>query len=132
MAIPKLLVANDEHADVNHQFCTKGIHSWCTIYQRAIAEGITPPKHPNYLFPEEIELVEHVFTKYNYNKDFFISQIAGGQTSNHNEAVHSILFSMIPKTKAIGIDAMNIGSALAVIRYNEGYRAIWGCLKSCK
>ena len=65
-----------------------------------------------------------MFSKYNYDKDYFIKQIAAGQTSNHNEAVHNILFSMVRKTEAIGLDVMRLGSALAVIRCNEGYSAI--------
>ena len=42
-------------------------------------------------------------------------------TSNHNEAIHSILFKMVRKTEAVGMDTMKLESALAVIRYNDGF-----------
>ena len=41
-------------------------------------------------------------------------------TSNHNEAIHSILFQMIIKTEAVGMDTMKLGAGLAVIRYIDG------------
>lgn len=82
------------------------------------------PKHPKCLSPEAVALVQTVFMKYRYNTEEFVGQIAQGQTSNHNEAIHNILFSMVRKTDAVGLDLMRLGSALAVIRYNEGYRAI--------
>ena len=122
-AIPLHLGANRDNASVNHSLCPRGVDSWCR-YQRAIAEGNTPPRHPNFLGTGALEIVTRVFSKYNYDKDYFISQIASGQTSNHNEAVHNILFTMVRKTDAIGMGVMRLGSALAVIRYNEGYRTI--------
>ena len=45
-------------------------------------------------------------------------------TSNHNEAIHSILFQMVRKTEAVGMDTMKLGAALAVIRYNDGFAGV--------
>ena len=45
-------------------------------------------------------------------------------TSNHNEAIHSILFQMARKTEAVGMDTMRIGAALAVIRYIDGFAGV--------
>ena len=45
-------------------------------------------------------------------------------TSNHNEAIHSILFRMVPKADPVGNDIMALVSALTVIRYNDGLRGI--------
>ena len=112
--------ATDETAAVAHNKCPIGADSWCR-YQAAIAQGLRPPKHPNYLGPEAVQLVKDVFDRYNYDKQFFVEQIAEGQTSNHNEALHNILFTMIPKTNAISYTTMRLGSALAVIRYNGGF-----------
>ena len=128
--IPLHLGANEENASVNHRFCTKGVDSWCR-YQRAIAEEKIPPPHPSFLSLEAVGLVTRFFSKYNYDKEYFITQIAAGQTSNHNEAVHNILFSMVRKTDSIGMGVMRLGSALAVIRYDEGYQAIWGHSNCC-
>ena len=95
-----------------------GSESWCR-YQRAHSSGEILPRHPNYLSVDAVELITRVFSKYNYDKEYFINQIAGGQTSNHNEAVHNIIFTMVRKTEAIGLVVMRLGCALAVIRYND-------------
>ena len=117
------LGANDENASENHKFCPKGPGSWCR-YQRALSSGDIPPRHPNYLGLNVVELITKVFSKYNYDKEYFINQIADGQTSIHNEAVHNLIFTMVRKTEAVGLTVMRLGCALAVIRYNEGYQAI--------
>ena len=122
-AIPLHLGANDENASENHSFCPKGPDSWCR-YERALSSGDIPPRHPNYLGHNAVGLITKVFSKYNYDKEYFINQIADGQTSNHNEAVHNIIFTMVRKTEAVGLVVMRLGCALAVIRYNEGYQAI--------
>ena len=109
--------ATDETVAVAHNKCPIGADSWCR-YQAAISQGLRPPKHPG---PEAVQLVKDVFDRYNYDKQFFVEQIAEGQTSNHNEALHNILFTMIPKTNAISYTTMRLGSALAVIRYNGGF-----------
>ena len=44
-----------------------------------------------------------------------IDKISGGMTSNHNEAIHSILFQMVRKTEADGMDTMKLEAALYVI-----------------
>ena len=89
--------ATDETADVAHSQCPIGSDSWCKFLV-AVAQGSRRPKHPNYLGQEAVELVKKVFDHYNYDKDCFVEQIADGQTSNHNEALHHILFNMVPKT----------------------------------
>ncbi|KAI6658147.1 hypothetical protein LOD99_11119 [Oopsacas minuta] len=87
------------------------------------------PRHPKCLSLDSVELVQAVFSKYRYNTAFFVNTIAYAHTSNNNEAVHNILFSMVRKTDATGLSVMKLGSALAVIRCNEGYRAALGILE---
>ena len=127
-AIPLHLGANEFNSETNHKFCPKGVGSWC-LYRNSIAHGQTPPRHPKCLSPDSVELVQAVFSKYRYDTEFFVNKIAHAHTSNNNEAVHNILFSMVRKTDAIGLSVMKLGSALAVIRYNEGYRAVLGILE---
>ena len=130
-AIPLHLGANRDNASVNHCLCPRGVDSWCR-YQRAIAEGNTPPRHPIILGTGALEIVTRVFSKYNYDKDYFISQIASGQTSNHNEAVHNFLFTMFRKTDAIGMGVMRLGSALAVISIMRGTGLFYKFSNCCK
>ena len=62
--------------------------------------------------------------EFGYDSEEFIGKISQGLSSNHNEAIHSLLFTMVHKTDAIGKDVMDLGSALAVIRYNDGFSGI--------
>ena len=128
-AIPLHLGANDENAAANHRYCPYCQDSWCH-YQAAIFNKRTPPHHPNYLSQTAINLIFSTFDEFKYNKEEFIEKISGGMTSNHNESTHNILFQMVEKTEAIGIDVMKLGAALAVIRYNDGFAGVKKSIKS--
>ena len=118
-AIPYHYSTTDQSGAIDHNRCPLGADSWYKCLA-AVAKGVNPPKHPNYLVPEAVKLVLEVFYHYNYDNPFFIDQIADGLTSNHNEALHNVLFTMVPKIEAISYTTMRLGSALAVIRYNGG------------
>ena len=122
-AIPLHLSATDENADVNHQFCPYTIDSWCR-YQQAIFKCESPPSHPNYIGSEATSLINNLFEEFGYDSKDFIAKISQGLSSNHNEAIHSVLNTMVHKTDAVGMDVMELSSALAVIRYNEGFSGI--------
>ena len=53
-----------------------------------------------------------------------MGKISQGLSSNHNEAIDSLLFTMVHKTDAVRKDVVDFGSAVAVIRYNEGFGGI--------
>ena len=122
-AIPLHLGANDDNAATNHRYCPYSKDSWCH-YQAAIFNSRTPPNHPNYLSQTAVDLIFSTFDDFKYNKEEFIDKISGGMTSNHNEAIHSILYQMVRKTEAVGMDTMKLGAALAVIRYNDGFAGV--------
>ena len=113
-AIPLHLVANDENGAINHRYCPHRQDSWCH-YQVAIFNNCTPPHHPIYLSQTAVEIFS-TFDDSKYNKEEFIDNISGGMTSNYNEAIHSILFQMVRKTEAVGMDTMKLGATLVVIR----------------
>ena len=48
--------------------------------------------------------IKHTFDDFKYNKEEFIVKISGGRTSTHNEAINSVLFQMVRKTEAVGMD----------------------------
>ena len=122
-AIPLHLSATEQNADVNHQFCPYTTDSWCR-YQQAIFNCESPPSHPNYLGADATSLIQDLFADFGYDSEEFIGKISQGLSSNHNEAIHSLLFTMVHKTDAIEKDVMDLGSPLAVIRYNEGFSGI--------
>ena len=127
-AIPLQLSATDENAQLIHPFCPYTSDSWCR-YQQAMFNSERTPSHPNYLGPEATSLIQDLFQEFGYDSEEFVTKIAQGLSSNHNEATHSLLFTMVRKMDAAGMDVMELSSALAVIRYNDGY-TIKSALKS--
>ena len=45
-------------------------------------------------------------------------------TTNHNEAMYKLFSDMVPKKEKAGLDAIKLGAALAIIRYNDGFKAV--------
>ena len=79
---------------------------------------------PNHLGKQATEIISELFKDFGYNSPEFAEKISGGRTSNHDESIHSLIFTMVHRTDAIGMDVMKLGSVLAVIRYNEGFQGI--------
>ena len=90
-AIPLHLSANDGNAKDNHIFCPITSNTWCR-YQEAIFNHRTPPNHPNYLSVGACKIITDVFQEFGYNAPGFIQKVQEGRTSNHNEAIHSVLW----------------------------------------
>ena len=122
-AIPYHLGANDNNAEEYHQFCPFEERSWCQ-YQSAKYGKKPPPHHPNYLSEEAVNIVLELYDEFKLDTAGFIEKIKTSLTSNNNEAIHSVLFDIVPKKENIGFELMRLGSALAVIQYNEGYQGI--------
>ena len=120
-AIHLHLSGNDHKADSHHRLCHQGPNSLCR-YQAAISNGTPIPRHPNYLTTEAAQLVAIVFSDFGYNSSPFIEKILDGHTSNHNESLHSVLWSMVQKNEYARYEMINLGSALAAIRYNDGFQ----------
>ena len=122
-AIPYHLGANDNNAEEYHQFCPCDQRSWCQ-YNAAKYDKKHQPHHPNYLFEEVVNIVLELYDEFKLDTAGFIEKIKTSLTSKKNEAIHSVLFDIVPKKENIGFGMMRLGSALAVILYNEGYQGI--------
>ena len=55
-SIPYHYSATDQYAAIDHGKCPLGTDSWCK-YQASVPRGVSPPKHPNYLGPDAVNLV---------------------------------------------------------------------------
>ena len=123
MAIPYHLGANDDNAEEYHRFCPFEQESWCQ-YQSAKYVKKPPPHHPNYLSEEAVNIILDIYIEFKLTTPGFIEKIKTSLTSNNNEAIHSVLFDIVPKKENIGCELMKLGSALAVIQYNDGFQGI--------
>ena len=118
-AIPLHLSANNDNAKDKHKFCPYTSNTWCR-YQEAIFNKRTPPPHhPNYLSEDAFKFITDVFNDFGYNTPAFIQKV-----QHHNEAIHSVLWRMVHKDEYASYEMMQLGSALAIIRYNDGFRGI--------
>ena len=122
-AIPYHLGANDENAEEYDRFCPFEEYSWYQ-YQSAKYVKKPPPHHPNYLSEEAVNIVLELYEEFMLATPGFIENIKTSLTYNNNEAIHSVLFDIVPKKENIGYDLMRLGSALAVIQYNGGYQGV--------
>ena len=122
-AIPYHLGANDNNASEYHRFCPYEKHSWCQ-YQSAKFDKRPPPHHPSYLSQDAVNIILEIYDEFQLITPGFVEKIKSTKTSNHNEAIHSVLFDIVPKKEAVGYEVMRLESALAVVIYNNGYAGI--------
>ena len=128
-AIPFHLGANDNNASENHRFCPCLKNTWCD-YQKAIFYKSPVPHHPDYLSNALVDFIGQTFSKYKYNDEEFIQTLIFGMTTNHNESIHHVLFDMVSKKERTGLKVMKLGAALAVIRYNDGFDAVYNIFQN--
>ena len=71
-----------------------------------------------------------IFSKYRYNEEEFINTLSLGLTTNNNESMYGILRDMVPKKARPALDAIKLGAALAIIRYNDGFNPVLNIFES--
>ena len=121
-AIPYHLGANDTNASLNHQLCPGGKNSWCD-YKRALLDNSPAPHHSDYLYVALVEHVKLIFSEFHCNDEEFIKTVSFGITTDHNEAMYNFS-DMVPKKEEAGLDAIKLGAALTIIRYNDRFNAV--------
>ena len=117
------LSARNDNAREKHDLCPMDTDAWCR-YQFANIHNLPTPHHPNYLSEDAVRVIQNVFKNFGYISPEFVAKVQEGRTSNHNEALHKVLWSIVHKSDFAGNEMMKLGSALAVIRYNEGFAGI--------
>ena len=122
-AIPYHLGANDNNASEYHRFCPYERDSWCQ-YQSAKFDKRPPPHHPSYLSQDAVNIILGIYEEFQLITPDFVEKIKSTKASNHSEAIHSVLFDIVPQKETVGYAVMRLGSALAVVRYNNGYVGI--------
>ena len=79
----------------------------------SICNNTPIPSHPNYLSEDAVRVIQQVFKDFGYNSPEFVAKVQVGRTSNHNEALHKVLWSMVHKNEFAGNEMMELGSVLA-------------------
>lgn len=104
-------------AKPQHSRCPKGEDSWCA-HNKAVARQQAPPKH-RYNLPEYVaEALLPVYTRLSDRK--LLERCQRGKTQNSNESLHSVIWSLVPKTKHASLFTVETAVAEAVARFNAG------------
>ncbi|KAH7969948.1 hypothetical protein HPB52_023004 [Rhipicephalus sanguineus] len=91
--------------------------SWCA-YNKAVARQQAPPKH-RYNLPEYVaEALLPVYAHLSDRK--LLERCQRGKTQNSNESLHSVIWSLLPKTKHASLFTVETAVAEAVTRFNAG------------
>ncbi|XP_077531040.1 uncharacterized protein LOC144143104 [Haemaphysalis longicornis] len=115
MATYNHVTSTDERP--NHGLCPSGPGSWCK-HNAAIANVEKPPKH-SYNLPEHVsKALLPVYTRL-ADKEL-LRRCQRGKTQNANEALHSVIWSLMPKTRHASLIAVEAAVAEAVMRFNAG------------
>lgn len=103
-----------------HNFCPKGLESWCP-YQRAVEEKtVDSYKHKNNLAPAIMEAIKPVFK--NLVSTDLLKRCVGGFTQN-NESLNSKIWKICPKVGFAGHKIVKVAVNDAVITFNNGMKA---------
>ncbi|CAN8002053.1 unnamed protein product [Ixodes hexagonus] len=101
----------------DHSLCPQGAESWCG-YNRALSEGKKPPAHRNSL-PNDVRVaLEPVFAR--LSDEALLQRCSDGKTQNASESLHSVIWSLSPKTQHASLLSVRRAVAEAVSRYNQG------------
>lgn len=111
------VTSTDERS--NHTLCPSGSDSWCK-QNAAAARGEPLPRH-SYNFPQNVR--EALLPVYERLSDMeLLKRCQRGKTQNANEALHSVIWSLMPKDKHASLIAVETAVAEAVMRFNSGVK----------
>lgn len=105
----------DEAPD--HSLCPQGTDSWCG-HNRALADGKEPPAHKKALPTKVRVALEPVFAR--LNDEALLQRCSDGMTQNASESLHSVIWSLAPKTQHASLFSVHRAVAEAISRYNQG------------
>ena len=117
MGILLHLSSTDEQP--KHAHCPPGVSSWC-FWQRAIAKSEEPGSHTGHeTLPVDIgKKLVPIFQRLSDPK--LLSRCSRNMTQNANEALHHILWKIVPKSIYVGRKTMQTAMAFAVCKYTMG------------
>jgi len=104
--------------DNRHRNCPDGADSWCKWRSDQVTGQTTykPPKHP--LPPAVVSTIQPIFNDLSDRK--LLTACLHGYTQNQNEALHHVIWSLVPKEQQHSPIEVQLGIDMAVMFYNRG------------
>ncbi|KAH7968168.1 hypothetical protein HPB52_006389 [Rhipicephalus sanguineus] len=103
-----------------HSKCPEGASSRCK-YNRALANGESPPSHKNALPACVGAALEPVFAR--LSDESLLARCCEGKTQNASESLHSVIWTQTSKNGNASLESVKRAAAEAVAIYNQGRRA---------
>ncbi|XP_049275229.1 uncharacterized protein LOC125759852 [Rhipicephalus sanguineus] len=103
-----------------HSNCPEGASSWCK-YNRALANGESPPSHKNALPACVRAALEPVFAR--LSDESLLARCCEGKTQNASESLHSVIWTQTSKNGNASLESVKRAAAEAVAVYNQGRKA---------
>lgn len=122
-SIIAILFHCSEHTNTTerHKYCPRGKDSWCKCQSDKETGKMTYKEHIT--LPVAVkEAITPVFT--DLSNDDFLKKCTHGQTQNINEALHGVIWQRCPKQVYCSRLVIEIGTASAVINFNDGAKGI--------
>ena len=114
-------------AKPQHQYCPKGLTSWCK-YQQAVAKRKTRSfTHKKAIPPDVAEAIRDIFLDLADEK--LLERCLLAATQNQNEAIHHLIWSLCSKTEFQSKETIELSVALAVSWWNNGASSLLRILK---
>ncbi len=122
-SIIAILFHCSEHTNTTerHNYCPRGKDSWCKYQSDKETGKITYKEHIT--LPVAVkEAITPVFT--DLSNDDLLKKCTHGQTQYVNESLHGLIWQKCPKQVYCSRHTMEIGTASAVINFNDGAKGI--------
>ncbi|GFX74321.1 uncharacterized protein TNCV_3452691 [Trichonephila clavipes] len=110
-----------------HGQCPLGSESWCT-YQRAQSAG-------KVFYDKNAGLPKSIINKYKPTylqlcDQNLLRKCLHGKTQNANEAFNGCLWNVVPKEIFVELQTFSLGSYIAVITFNKGFKGLLSVLEA--
>ena len=117
-----------DYSATSHRYCPQDENTWCR-YWKAVNRGEGDTFEEKDGLPDSInKILRPIFD--DVSNDTLLSKCLHGMTQNNNESLNGVVWKRIPKEIYVGRETMEIGTASAVINYNEGLSGIANVFKS--
>jgi hypothetical protein len=118
-------------ANPQHHLCPEGETSHC-FFQRALAKGEDAPTHTghDHLVPVNADALLPIYDRMADKK--LPQRCTKGLTTNPNEAIHSLVWSICPKDKFVSLEQDQIACIQAAVTFNEGHIGVTCTIQGLK
>ena len=107
-----------DNLEERHQFCPKGVDSWCTYQQKKAGVQVDFKNNDPHLDPVFLEFLLPLYTRLSDKK--LLKKCVPGFSQNTNESLNALVWNRCPKHKKKGYRHIAIAAGSASLHFNVG------------